>query len=75
MNQPYVSYNTHQFKSDGKCIQTYKKVVKEMAVLIKKSWDNEVHVFRQRRGCWGEWFEIWGLDANGKPKINKQGWQ
>ena len=75
MNQPYVSYNIEAFKGKGERIQTYKKVVKEMAELLRKSWNSEVHVFRQRRGCWGEWFEIWGLGANGKPKINKQGWQ
>ena len=52
---------------------TYEQVKKEMKYLLKVSDDNEVSVYRHRRGEWGEWFEKWTM-INGKPKIYKQGW-
>lgn len=52
---------------------TYEQVKKEMKYLLKVSDDNEVSVYRHRRGEWGEWFEKWAM-INGKPKIYKQGW-
>lgn len=35
--------------------------------------ENEIHVFRSKRGEWGEWFEVWQYNS-GKPKIVKEGW-
>jgi hypothetical protein len=53
---------------------TYSEVKKRIKDLLKVSVDNEVSVYRHRRGEWGEWFEKWSL-INGKPTIIKQGWQ
>lgn len=53
---------------------TYAEVKKRMKDLLKISDNNEVSVYRHRRGEWGEWYEKWSL-VNGKPKIFKNGWQ
>lgn len=53
---------------------TYAEVKKRMKDLLKISDNNEVSVYRHRRGEWGEWYEKWSL-INGKPKIFKNGWQ
>ena len=53
---------------------TYSEVKKRIKDLLKVSVDNEVSVYRHRRGEWGEWFEKWSL-ISGKPTIIKQGWQ
>lgn len=52
---------------------TYTEVKKRMKDLLKISYDNEVSVYRHRRGEWGEYYEKWAL-INGKPTIIKQGW-
>ena len=57
-----------------KSFDTYEKLKKELKQIIKDSIDNTVSVSRSRRGEWGEWFEVWGLQ-NGKAVIQKQGWQ
>jgi hypothetical protein len=53
---------------------TYAEVKKRMKDLLEISKNNEVSVYRHRRGEWGEWFEKWS-SINGKPTITKQGWQ
>jgi hypothetical protein len=53
---------------------TYAEVKKRMKDLLKISDNNEVSVYRHRRGEWGEWYEKWSL-VNGKPRIFKNGWQ
>ena len=53
---------------------TYSEVKKRMRDLLAISKNNEVSVYRHRRGEWGEWFEKWAM-INGKPTIFKQGWQ
>jgi hypothetical protein len=45
-----------------------------MKYLLEVSDNNEVSVYRHRRGEWGEWFEKWAM-INGRPQIWKQGWQ
>lgn len=69
MNKPYVSVN-------GKLIQypTYSKLRSDLKSLINESSDKIVQVYRSRRGNWGEWFEHWRLNYEGKPAIIKQGW-
>jgi hypothetical protein len=52
---------------------TYREVLKNMKLLLKRSYDNSVFVSRSKRGEWGEWFEYWAM-SNGKPTITKQGW-
>jgi hypothetical protein len=45
-----------------------------MPAILEDSIDEYVSVYRSKRGEWGEWFEHWQLDSNGKPVIIKQGW-
>jgi hypothetical protein len=52
---------------------TYAEVKKRIKDLLAISDDNEVSVYRHRRGEWGEWFEKWSM-IKGKPTITKQGW-
>ena len=53
---------------------TYAEVKKRIKDLLLISDDNEVSVYRHRRGEWGEYYEKWAL-INGKPTIIKEGWQ
>ena len=57
-----------------KSFPTYSEVKKRMKYLLEVSDNNEVSVYRHRRGEWGEWFEKWAM-INGRPQIWKQGWQ
>lgn len=52
-----------------KSYPTYRELLKELPSLFKMAKDGTIHVYRSRRGEWGEWFEIW---AGGK--IIKEGW-
>jgi hypothetical protein len=52
---------------------TYRELLSNMKLLLKRSIDNSVFVSRSKRGEWGEWFEYWSM-SNGKPGITKQGW-
>jgi len=52
---------------------TYAEVKKRMKDLLEISDNNEVSVYRHKRGEWGEYFEKWS-SINGKPTITKQGW-
>ena len=55
-------------------MNTYREFKSKVKLLINESIDNQVSVYRKRRGQWGEWFEHWSLDYNGKLIITKQGW-
>ena len=56
-----------------KTYPTYTELKRDLKNLFKEYDPVKIHVFRHRRGEWGEWFEHWSL-VNGKPKIVKQGW-
>jgi hypothetical protein len=56
-----------------KSFGTYSEVKRRMRELLNLSSDNEVSVYRHRRGEWGEWFEYWSL-VNGRPQITRSGW-
>jgi hypothetical protein len=58
----------------GYTYPTYRMLRSKIKQHLAESYDNQVRVYRTRRGTWGEWFEYWSL-VNGKPKITKQGWQ
>jgi hypothetical protein len=45
-----------------------------MKAFMNDSFDENVSVYRSRRGEWGEWFEHWSK-VGGKCKIIKEGWQ
>lgn len=59
---------------------TYRELKKHIPTIFEKYKDRwgdkltELHIFRSRRGEWGEWYEIWKPYGN-KYKIVKQGWQ
>lgn len=55
-------------------VGTYREVKRRLKEFIDESCDDKVNVYRHRRGEWGEWFEHWSL-VNGRPRIEKQGWQ
>jgi hypothetical protein len=55
--------------------KTYRELKKDIKRVLEECYENEVSVCRSRRGEWGEWFEIWGLNSQRKPFIKKQGWQ
>lgn len=65
----YFVINNRIQKSFG----TYAEIKRRMRELLNLSSDNEVCVYRHRRGEWGEWFEYWSL-VNGKPQITRSGW-
>jgi hypothetical protein len=77
VNVPAGYSDENNFKiSNGKLKQsfgTYAEVKQRMRDLLNLSSDNEVKVFRHRRGEWGEWFESWSL-VNGRPQITRSGW-
>jgi hypothetical protein len=56
-----------------KSFGTYAEVKRRMRDLLEISNDNEVCVYRHRRGEWGEWFEHWSM-INGRPEITRSGW-
>lgn len=58
----------------GYVYPTYRILVSNIKKHLAESNNNELVVYRTRRGEWGEWYEYWSL-INGKPKITKQGWQ
>lgn len=53
---------------------TYRDLLKDLKSLFERNDYKDIHVFRTRRGEWGEWFEIWKYN-NGNPVIQKSGWQ
>jgi len=53
---------------------TYRELKKAIKRCIEDGDEDMVYVYRSRRGQWGEWFEHWKLDDDGKPGIIKEGW-
>lgn len=71
--KPYVRYTNEKGELKGIEVPTYSEVKRKMKEFIKDSIDENVAVYRHKRGEWGEWFEFWGKVGN-KCEINKQGW-
>ena len=65
----------HKHKSSYKTIQydTYRELKRNIQKHLEENLENEIHLCRSKRGEWGEWYEIWKLE-NGKPIIERQGW-
>lgn len=62
-------------KSETHVYNTYRELKKDLKRHIERCIEVEgVYVVRSRRGSWGEWFEYWKLDAEGKPYIDREGW-
>lgn len=73
--KPQVRINLRNFKSECTVYPTYRKLRRNLIQHLKDSYDNEVTVSRSKRGEWGEWFENWKLDFDGRnATIIKQGW-
>lgn len=71
--KPTVSYTSTNGTRRHFSVGTYREVKSRMKEFIDDSCDNEVCVYRHRRGEWGEWFEHWSM-INGKPEITRSGW-
>lgn len=69
MTRPYAVVG-----KEWKPFPTYAELRSKLKTLIEEAPDNEVTVFRSRRGEWGEWFEKWRFNHARKPVIIKQGW-
>lgn len=52
---------------------TYRELLRVVKKSLKAKESDTVHIYRSKRGEWGEWFEIWQLIC-GVPEIIKQGW-
>jgi hypothetical protein len=73
--KPSIRINLRNFRSEQKTYPTYKELRRNLIKHLLESYDSEATVSRSKRGEWGEWFEIWRLDFDGKSAtIIKQGW-
>ena len=72
--KPTVSYTDENGKQKSFTVKTYAEVKKRMKAFMNDSFDENVSVYRHRRGEWGEWFEHWCVIGT-KLEIYKQGWQ
>jgi hypothetical protein len=72
--KPTVSYRDNNGSNISLTVKTYTEVKRRMKAFMNDSFDENVSVYRSRRGEWGEWFEHWSK-VGGKCKIIKEGWQ
>jgi hypothetical protein len=72
--KPWVSVPTNSFDYKDVVYDTYAELKKNLKKHIQDSWNGRVSVTRTRRGEWGQWFEKWMLNFDGKPHITKQTW-
>ena len=74
-NTSRSSYGKTESKYEVKRHKTYRELKRNLREYCKDCIDSEgVVVYRTRKGQWGEWFEYWKADDNGKPFIYKQGY-
>lgn len=71
---PTINYTNENMVSVWKTFKTYREVKSKMKAFMNDSFDENVWVYRKRRGEWGEWFEHWARIGT-KCEIYKQGWQ
>ena len=69
-----VSYTNEKGEYKNVLIPTYSEVKRRMNAFMQDSFDENVNVFRARKGQWGEYYENWSK-VGGKNKIIKEGWQ
>ena len=69
-----VYYTNEKGENKIVLVRTYKEVKRRMNAFMLNSFDENVNVFRSRRGQWGEWYENWSK-IGGKCQIIKEGWQ
>ena len=70
----WVVTDKYTRKSEYVNAKTYRELKKKIKEYLPLSLSGDLHIHRQRRGEWGEWFEIWEM-RQGKPTIVKEGWQ
>ena len=71
--RPQVSFMTRDgYKTE--VYPTYKELKKNITKHLNESTEHPISVSRSRRSEWGEWFEHWKFNANGKSEIVKEGW-
>jgi hypothetical protein len=71
---PTVVYTNEDMKRITLTFNTYREVKRKMKAFMNDSFDENVNVYRTRRGEWGEWWEHWARIGT-KCEIYKQGWQ
>jgi hypothetical protein len=71
---PTIHYKNENMVDVWKTFKTYREVKSKMKAFMNDSFDENVWVYRKRRGEWGEWFEHWARIGT-KCEIYKQGWQ
>lgn len=71
---PTIHYKNENMVDVWKTFNTYREVKSKMKAFMNDSFDENVWVYRKRRGEWGEWFEHWARIGT-KCEIYKQGWQ
>jgi hypothetical protein len=69
-----VSYTKENMERVTLTFNTYREVKRKMKAFMNDSFDENVYVYRKRRGEWGEWYEHWARIGS-KCEIYKQGWQ
>jgi hypothetical protein len=67
--KPQFRINKKSFVYD-----TYRELKRKMAGVMKEHGVTEVCVSRSLRGEWGERYEYWNLNSNGKLVMGKSGW-
>jgi hypothetical protein len=72
--KPWASITISPVGYEDIVYKDYTTLKKNLIKLINKSWDRTVCVTRTRRGEWGQWFERWVLNENGKPYKTKETW-
>jgi|GEM_PF-1900835 hypothetical protein len=74
-NNSRVSYGKIESKYEVKLHKTYRELKTKLKEYCEANIDVEgVCVYRTKRSQWGESFEYWKLDNNGKLFIDKEGW-
>ena len=53
---------------------TYRELKRKLVGIMQEHNVDEVCVSRSLRGEWGEFYEYWRLDSNGKLVMGKSGW-
>ena len=69
----WVKRHGYSGETSYRDFDTYPECLREAKKLLKSGELTEIHIFRSKRGEWGEWFEIWELQG-GKPVKKKEGW-
>jgi len=69
-----VSYTKENMERVTLTFNTYREVKRKMKAFMNDSFDENVYVYRKRRGEWGEWYEHCARIGS-KCEIYKQGWQ